>query len=116
MRICQTHWDKLRAAIDARGISHLGAKTGEEAMEDMKAAMEGREHDYDPLMDCNWMITTKALELGGLWLMGMDEHGEEFCPICEAVRAGAPEDHWIDGPADEALAECRRRGLTAGIQ
>lgn len=122
MRICQPHWDKLRAAIKARRIDRFGAKSGEEAIEDMKADLEGRPHDYDPTMDCNNMIFGRALAEGGLYLMGTKENGEHYCPICEVIRhkpdisVEEHERHWIDGPADAALAHCRALGLVPAVQ
>jgi hypothetical protein len=123
MRICKEHWAKIRAAIKERDIAHLGAKSGEEAMEDVKADLDGRERDYDPLMDCNWMINGRALTEGGLYLMTAKEDGSHFCPICEAIAhkpADAEvqwvEDYWIQGPADAALKECQDKGLVPKVQ
>jgi len=128
MKFCDKHWRMLRAAIETRGISHLVAGSSEEAhaamKEDLQAYIDGRESiaPYDPLMSCHWMISSRAIELGGLYLMTGDH-----CPVCEAMKhlAGRPreegsdeivdaawvERHWIDGPADAALDECKHRGL-----
>lgn len=124
MKFCQPHWDKLRAAIEARGLSHLVAKDAQTAMADTVAQLEGTatEANYDPLMNAHWMITGRALQMGGLYLM-MADH----CPVCEVMKhmahiprtpeetepAGAAwvESHWIDGPADAVLTYCQERGL-----
>lgn len=128
MQFCQKHWDMLRAAINDRGLSHLVAKSSEEAMESIVAQLQGGEGDYDPLMDCYWMITNRALEVGGLYLLSGD-----LCPVCEAMKhtahipalgsttnepAGAEwvEKHWIDGPADAVLKHCQQQGLTTPAQ
>ena len=50
MRICKDHWAKIRATIQFYSIAQLGAKSGENAMEDINADLDGRERDYDPLM------------------------------------------------------------------
>ena len=112
MRICQTHWDKLRAALKERGLDHLGAKSGKEAVDDAVTQLSGGDTDYDPTMACFYMISSKGLEIGGLYMMGTDEQGNERCPICECVAHGAgDENFWINGPADAALAEARSRKL-----
>lgn len=125
MRICQKHWDALRAALDARGIGHLGAKTDDDARRAIVTELEGRrdENDFDPLMSANWMIFSKALELGGLAAMGLNEHGEQYCPVCLALKCckvggedgfrdlAHVESHWIDGPADAMLAVAKEKGL-----
>ena|SRR3990172_1832585 len=120
--MCQVHWNKLRAALAARGIDHLGAKNGQELLENVKTELVGGKPDYDPLMDCNNMIFSRGLEMGGLYLMGRKEDGSSYCPICEATThqtAYSKEDHekyWIDGPADAALAQCRELGLVPAVQ
>jgi hypothetical protein len=118
MKICQTHWDKLKSAIDDRGIGHLGAKSGEQALDNAVEEIEGRPADFDPIMSCNYMIWNHALEMGGLYLMGKKDDDSDFCPICEAVahkpddsEAQWVEDYWIQGPAEAAMKECRERGL-----
>ncbi len=51
MKICQAHWDRLRAAIKERGLEHLVAKDGATAMMHAVTELEGREaeNDFDPL-------------------------------------------------------------------
>lgn len=125
MRMCAPHWEKLRAAIKARGIDHIGAKNSVEAHANMVAELEGQSSNYDPLMSCHWMITNQALRMGGLYLMTQKEDGSEYCPICEALLHMTPsegttkeqqEKSWIDGPADAALEECRKLGLVPRVQ
>lgn len=115
MRICQPHWDRLRQALANRGLDHLGAKTSEQAFENMAADVRGEVHPYDPLMDCHWMIVSRALDIGGLYLLGLREDGGQHCPICEAVKFGQSEDDWIDGPADTALRYCREASLIPAV-
>jgi hypothetical protein len=52
MKICESHWDKLRTAIDERGLSHLVAKDGAKAASQIAAQLNGSEakEDYDPMM------------------------------------------------------------------
>jgi hypothetical protein len=121
MKFCQDHWNKLRTAMTARGLDHLGAKSGEDAIASVKAELDGEETEFDPLMACHWMITSRAIEIGGLYLMTKKEDGGDYCPICEAaahadVPLGVVEDYWINGPADAAQAEARKRGLVPGVQ
>lgn len=117
MKICPGHWGKLRAALDARGIGHLGAKSGEEAVSNITEQLEGGSPAYDPLMDCNNMIWSRGLEAGGLYLMGQKEDGSHYCPICEAISHGAgDEKFWIDGPADAVLGHCRKLRLVPAVQ
>jgi hypothetical protein len=117
MRICGKHWAALREAIAQRGISQLVAKSGEAAFESLKADLEGRSqlNDYDPLMDCNWMISNRALSIFGLSIMSQREDGSEHCPVCEAETAGAEPGSWIEGPADAALLTCREKGLAPAV-
>lgn len=136
MKMCPAHWLKIRNRITELGLYHLVAKSGREAHAQMVAELEGREEkkDYDPLMSCHWMITNRALEMGGLGMMmqpppgegWIDEKGQShYCPICEAVRHrndGKPENEpdateedverfWIEGPTQAALSRARELGL-----
>lgn len=117
MRFCDAHWAKLRAAIKDRGLEHLVAKTAEQVIESMKADLQREERPYDPLMDCHWMIVNKALQVGGLYLMGKKEDGSDYCPVCEGISHEAGDEaFWIIGPADAVLEHCREKGLVPGVQ
>lgn len=126
MKMCDKHWAALRQAIEARGLTHL-IQSAETNLDNAAQVIEGADEaelPYDPLMSCWWMISGQAIKLGGVYLMSGD-----YCPICEAVKhtTGHPrldehgvevpataewiESWWIDGPADAAHQECRRRGL-----
>lgn len=65
MQFCRAHWDMLRAAIEARGLSGLVAKDGRAACENMKAELQGRadKSNFDPLMGAHNMIVGRALGL-----------------------------------------------------
>lgn len=106
--ICQAHWDRIRKALEERGIGHLGAKSGQAAIAAVVTELEGRgdENEFDPLMGCNNMIWTKGLEVCGLDLMTGEERK---CPICEAIRRY--ETWWIDGPANSMLEVAKEKGL-----
>lgn len=115
MRFCQSHWDALRAAIDARGLSHLVARSGKEACERLVAESKGEATDatWDPLMAAHNMIVSRVLELGGPYIFTGD-----YCPVCEAIRGHAKhmtreqvEKHYTDGPADAVLQLAREKGL-----
>lgn len=124
MRMCQRHWDALRAAIDARGLGRFVAANGRDATARMKAELEGTAEpdDFEPLLGAHNLILARALESLGLYVMRPAEAGgAEPCPACDLIAAypPPPEGHryptnelfFIDGPADAALDEARRRGL-----
>lgn len=119
MKFCQPHWDKLREAIKARGMWHLVAKSGEAAVERMKAELQhgaaASDDTWDPLMNCHWMILGRSLELGGLYLMGRDDAGNDYCPVCEAVKHGQSETNWIEGPAEASLSYAREHNLLGTV-
>lgn len=117
MRMCKQHWDELRAAIDARGLGGLVARSGEAAFEALRNQLEGdaQKADYDPLMAANFAIWGNALNAGGLYLM-FQQDGKELCPLCELAKHGGKPANWVAGAADEQLHEARRLGLVAAAQ
>lgn len=116
MKFCQPHWEKLRRAIDERGLAHLIAKGGEQAARNMAAELrQGASiQSFDPLMAAHNAIWMRAMDVAGLAVMAPNENGTERCPICFLNQAHAAEcqgppcglprdtafDHWIDRAAD----------------
>lgn len=110
MKFCQDHWDKLRKAIEDRGLGDLIASDGNVAMkrqvDQLQRANEDKETitlaNYDPLMAAMWAIVNNAGEFarraGGsstaLYLMtdgpedpiqgysGYEDRTWPRCPIC----------------------------------
>lgn len=92
MKFCQPHWDALRSAIDARGLSALVAEGGEAAARNLAGEVtDGPSIDnYDPLMSAHFAIWNNAMSLSKdryqanpLAMMAADpEHPEWECPIC----------------------------------
>lgn len=105
MRFCQDHWDRLRAAIEERGLAHLIAPDGDTAAAMVASELERGQQptNYDPLMAAHWAIASNVMDLisnaGGnpLYLMGGPDapedpvrgYGAEYqgrtwprCPLC----------------------------------
>lgn len=118
MRMCQFHWDQLRAAVDERGMSGLIAGDGHKAAEAMDRELAGASEasDFDPLMAANWAIFSRALKMGGLYLMTEDESCNEYCPLCEADAHGGHAANWIQGCMDAQLEHARELKLIPGVQ
>lgn len=139
MKICQTHWDKMRAKLDELGIGHLGAKSGQEAAAAMQRQLEDAQEggdgsptnrEWDPLMAMNFAFWSRAMDVVGLAVM-MEDFG---CPLCHARAdydlhskpggCGDPactrpqetssvptDEEWIQGCAEAQRDEAHRRGL-----
>lgn len=98
MRICQTHWEACRRAVDLRGLSQFVSKDGREAAErevrSMESAIENAHrdmNDWDPLMSMNWNFVGRVLGdvrrhhvLGhtGDSQDGMPPNDGHYCPLC----------------------------------
>ncbi len=118
MKFCQPHWNRLKTAIESRGLGHLIAANGRDAHARAVGELKGENtlSDYDPLMSAHWQISSRAIEILGLGLMTGD-----YCPVCEVLKDYPPippghryadnESYWIDGPADSALDFCRAQGI-----
>ncbi len=133
MMICPTHWQQMRDAVEERGMTHLVARNGKEAVDNLVAEAEGHKPAFDPLMAMNNNFWSAALEHGGLGVMGVpeDDHPliaatttdakgmRHFCPLCLARELGAqPEtdQQWIRGCADAMLKHARGEGLMPALQ
>lgn len=109
MKFCDAHWTRMTKAVEVRGMASLVATSGQDLIERMQKELSAgpSRHTFDPLMSMYWMISGRALDSLGLYLLAGD-----YCPICEIVKAhgiepcmhgctGAEvEERWIDGPAD----------------
>lgn len=129
MQFCIPHWESLRAAIDARGLSTLVSQSGEEAdTKAMYAHQDGTNIDnFDPLMQAHDAIAGNSVQYAydfigdaAIMLLQKDTSEELQCPICflnhliklhdaqcvdsrcEAPR-GATYDWMIERAADDAL-------------
>lgn len=109
MKFCQPHWRKLSTAIRDRGLWHLVATSGQEAVLHMRA------ESFEPLIGAHNTIMSNAIQTLGLF---------EGCPVCElkkhddAHRAlgndcctDRPAFDPIERTADEALRQAMVRGL-----
>lgn len=109
MKMCQSHWEELRAAIDIRGLSKFVSQGGKAAGALLADEVQhGRTiGNWDPLMAANFAIFGNAIEIGGLYLMTGD-----LCPLCERTKhTGKPAAEWIDFAANDQLAYARQNGL-----
>lgn len=83
MRFCKKHWDEMKAAIEAQGLSHLIAADGKEALENVKTELEGGNPPFDPLMGSHNQLLNIALQFIGPSLMMVKPDGSHRCPVCE---------------------------------
>jgi hypothetical protein len=118
MRMCQPHWDLLRAAVDERGMNDLVAKDSKAATDNLVAEMEGAPTSFDPLMSLNNHFFGEALRCGGLYLMALNDKGEHYCPICEFEKHGKDFNAkaQVAASADAMLAYARDEGLLPKVQ
>ncbi len=118
--MCTQHWESLKAALDARGLSRFVASGGEEAARRVLNELEqGRSTraNFEPLMGAHNLLVGQAFKEYGLGLLTPNEDGSERCPLCavphDPVKCPATPSGctWIEMAADEALGEARRLGL-----
>lgn len=111
MKMCQPHWEELRAAIDARGLTPLVADGGKQAMRNIESEVNDGSTiaNFDPLMAAHNAIWSNCMNLAGLTVMAPNDDGSERCAYCyilaEAPKHGVADgrfDNWIDLAADGA--------------
>lgn len=92
MKFCPDHWERLRAAIESRGLMALVADSGEQAASNLARELtDGPTIDsFDPLMGAHNMIVSNAMneikttyQQNPLMVFADEtEHPEWACPIC----------------------------------
>jgi len=105
MKHCDEHWARMRKAVDDRGMSHLVAGSGQEAVERVQREIEAHAEgdkpsptDFDPLMAMNWNFCGRAMQTAGIVVMqekdayayeveaqyGIPRNDGHYCPLCLA--------------------------------
>lgn len=114
MKICADHWEKLRKSLDEKGLTPFISGDGRKVAEKIEHQMLGAKGPdvFDPLMGANFAIWSNALEMGGMYMMGVDASGNEYCPVCEAVKNGCHnEAWWIESASVEQFLKAQELGL-----
>src|SRR5260370_39842768 len=116
MKSCGPHWEKLKAAVAARGLSHWIAKDSHEAIERLRSELNqgSNEANFDPLMAANYLIWSRRLQMSGLEMLLPGPDGEEQCPVCcKCGQPGRPGGMagWMDGCADDVLEQAKKLWL-----
>lgn len=123
MKFCQAHWDKLKQAIDDRGLKTFVSQSGEQAVTRAMNELEGAANpkSFDPLMTAHLAIVGRALEIAGLHLMVDNEDGTDRCPLCflqanhdaTCKQEGCTHsfEPWIGLAADDMLTHAKELGL-----
>jgi hypothetical protein len=113
MKMCPLHWERLKELIRSKGLWDFVSSSGEEACQRMRDELDGKsvtKKTFDPLIGAHNMIVNAALEMGGIYVIGVDEEGNDYCPICEAEKHDAMD--WPEKAVD-AVVEMMR-GLPDG--
>ncbi len=116
MKFCQPHWDELKAAVIAHGVGDLISSDGAEAVSRMTDELKGKAptlERYDPLLTAHGMITNRAMECGGLYLLMTQtpdgRNDGHWCPLCEVDAHSHPgvASEWIRGASKSAADHAR---------
>jgi hypothetical protein len=124
VKICQPHWDKLRAAIAEAGMDGLVAKDGDQSAAQLVSGLENgsKKENFDPLMASHNMIVSNALRVRGLEILNPNADGSDRCPLCfltaehleqctDATCKLKDFDDWIGYAVRDSRAEAVRLGL-----
>lgn len=108
MKMCQPHWEQLRADVSKYGLDHLIAPDGKAAAEMITRQLEGTDGplDFDPLMNANNQLWSMSLDVIGLRMMVTKEDGSDPCPACELRDY-----NWVEGAAYQSRLYAEKNGL-----
>jgi rubredoxin len=88
MKFCEPHWERLKELIKEAGLYGFVAKGGENLVERLEKEKRGEFVIPDPLLTCHNNLIVLAIQQGGPYLMGKDEEGKDYCPMCECKIGG----------------------------
>ena len=114
MRMCQKHWDGLRAEVSAQGLDQFISKDGAHATARIAEQIKGDKSaaTFDPLLNANFAIFTQALKAGGLYLMNTDKDGNPYCPLCELEKnTDEKAEEWFKGAVGAQFDLAKELGL-----
>lgn len=121
MKFCMDHWNALKAAVEARGLGHLIARSGDAVAGRVstEATQGPSKETFEPLLGAHNAILSNALRIAGLAVMMPNEDGSERCPLCFLItNCGCPEKgtpqcafaKWIDHAADDMVTAAKELG------
>lgn len=108
MNMCKEHWEKLKEAIDTRGLSKFVANNGQEVANYIARDVKGENTvvDFEPLMGSSTCLSGLAMRIGGLAVLSPNDDGTMPCPVCFLQSFD-----YVAAAAEGALAEAKDRGL-----
>lgn len=87
MKLCEAHREELHKQVDAAGLyrlpinKHMAGRLVEEVCYGPVT-----KENFKPLMVGATLLHSQALNSGGTYVLGLDENGNEYCPVCEADK------------------------------
>lgn len=123
MKLCQSHWDKLKQGITDAGLMRYVSNDGQQAVEKIDSQLKGDDSNdtYDPLMSANFAIWNNLLRIFGLEAMAPDAPECLLCYMDEAAKNGcgdtnckehhASGDDWVDYAVRDQVEQAKKRGL-----
>jgi hypothetical protein len=99
MKLCESHWSRLKEGIEARGMVLLISEHGRELAAKLKTmSKEGRDtkETFDPLVGATMLIYQNAIRAFGVEILAIAAPGKpDLCPVCHLKS-----DDWIDKACD----------------
>lgn len=109
MKFCTEHWERLRRAIDDRGLTRFVSQSDADLIRKHSTGASPATR-YDPLLEAHNAIVANTFAVAGLELFETRADGSEWCPICFLLtcQCGRPEcptefEGWIENAANDAL-------------
>lgn len=118
MRMCQLHWDALKAAISERGLGRFVAQSGQVVINRLTTEAQTPQESFEPLMGASLAILSNALRRVGVEVMRQNDDGTHRCPMCYLIDTcpcgrsdECPVRSFITKAADEQLTYARELKL-----
>ena len=106
MKLCALHWRSLQLEIQRAGMWAEVANKEAPACT-LVEVLENVPRKFDPAIEAQLVLYSHAIKVGGQYLMGPNEFGGEYCPVCEAVQRDF--EGWIETAVQHV--DLRRQAL-----
>lgn len=120
MQICKEHMERLRKAVEDKGVGHLISDEFDVILNRIREEFLGNppRDSYDPLTHAIYTLMSNALLYGGGYLLMQQPDGSYLCPCCEVnhhipegIEGNSADEWFISNASEDGYRGAEKNGL-----